>query len=100
MSELINRELFSADMRDFQDRVDKWRNEAEDTETRARADAALVTLVETKLILDKQPTIDAVEVVRCGECKWCIGVGHYCKHFREKIKRTDGYCSYGERREG
>lgn len=50
-------------------------------------------------IVDDAPTIDAVEVVRCGECKWFIGVGHYCKYCREKIKRTDGYCSYGERRD-
>ncbi len=50
--------------------------------------------------LEDAPTIDAVPVVRCGECKWFIGIGHYCKYLREKIKRTDGYCSYGERREG
>ena len=51
-------------------------------------------------MIEAAPTIDAVPVVRCGECKWFIGVGHYCKYFREKIKRTHGYCSYGERREG
>ena len=59
MSELIDRERFSADMRDFQNRVGIWRDEAEDTETRTRADAALATIIETKLILDKQPTIPA-----------------------------------------
>lgn len=59
MSELIDRERFSADMRDFQNRVGIWRDEAEDTETRTRADAALATIIETKLILDKQPTVPA-----------------------------------------
>lgn len=59
MSELIDRERFSADMRDFQNRVGIWRDEAENTETRTRADAALATIIETKLILDKQPTIAA-----------------------------------------
>lgn len=59
MSDLIDRERFSADMRDFQNRVGIWRDEAEDTETRTRADAALATIIETKLILDKQPTIAA-----------------------------------------
>ena len=59
MSELIDRERFSADMRDFQNRVGIWRDEAEDTETWTRADAALATIIETKLILDKQPTIAA-----------------------------------------
>ena len=59
MSDLIDRERFSADMRDFQNRVGIWRDEAEDMETRTRADAALATIIETKLILDKQPTIPA-----------------------------------------
>ena len=59
MSDLIDRKRFSADMLDFQNRVGIWRDEAEDTETRTRADAALATIIETKLILDKQPTIPA-----------------------------------------
>ena len=67
MSELIDRERFSADMRDFQNRVGIWRDEAEDTETWTRADAALATIIETKLILDKQPTIAAPRWVRCEE---------------------------------
>ena len=69
MSELIDRERFSADMRDFQNRVGIWRDEAEDTETRTRADAALATIIETKLILDKQPTIAAPRWVRCEDDK-------------------------------
>ena len=67
MSELIDRERFSADMRDFQNRVGIWRDEAEDTETWTRADAALATIIETKLILDKQPTIAAPRWVRCED---------------------------------
>ena len=48
------------------------------------------------------PTIDAVEVVRCKECRylkhdadyqWCGMIGVGC----EKV--DDDYCSYGERRE-
>jgi hypothetical protein len=50
--------------------------------------------------IDAQPTIDAVSVVRCRECKhrqnpyapkWCY----------EMSKETDAddYCSYGERKE-
>ena len=69
MSELIDRERFSADMRDFQNRVGIWRDEAEDTETWTRADAALATIIETKLILDKQPTIAAPRWVRCEDDK-------------------------------
>ena len=52
--------------------------------------------------IDEQPTVDAVEVVRCGECV------HFCEPFcvrrddethREKINMlTVDFCSYGERK--
>lgn len=53
-------------------------------------------------LLDDQSTVDAVEVVRCKDCKkgypelapnggvWCAKWNHiFC---------DDGFCSYGERR--
>ena len=56
-------------------------------------------------VIDKMPTIDAVQVVRCRECRsgekrktanfnpfW------YCTRQGCSIK-ADDYCSYGERRE-
>lgn len=62
------------------------------------------------ILIDDAPTIDAVEVVRCGECKHrsedgecdcnslymqmegdSIGVGF--------VPEKDFYCAYGERRE-
>ena len=50
----------------------------------------------------KAPTIDAVSVVRCGECKYCVF--HCGEHFCIKliafpVVETDDFCSYGERRE-
>ena len=53
-------------------------------------------------MLNDAPTVDAVEVVRCEDCKrfededgdgdcWC-----YCHN---DITCRDGYCSWGERRE-
>ena len=55
-------------------------------------------------MLEKQPTVDAVEVVRCGKCKhtddviyqdhedqvWCQRAGYW--------KDNDWYCADGERR--
>lgn len=38
------------------------------------------------------PTIDAVSVVRCGECK------HRNKHFSCSGRRDDWFCPNGERR--
>ena len=54
--------------------------------------------------MDAVPTVDAVQVVRCKDCKWwhdwngeCYakeaqGFGH--------IWNADDYCSYGERKDG
>lgn len=53
--------------------------------------------------LGKQPTIDAVEVVRCRNCKWYKTM--YCKMDRWTdlvtvyVAKKDDYCSYGEWRE-
>ena len=56
------------------------------------------------------PTVDAVEVVRCRECKYhyweqepCHGKSvHYCKlpHMRDVEVFKDFFCYYGERKEG
>lgn len=66
-------------------------------------------------IIDNAPTIDAVEVVRCKECKYFtedawgevngiaypIIVAHeICSFWGQGCKTNEnGYCSYGERRE-
>ena len=53
------------------------------------------------------PAADVVEVVRCGQCKYCVE--HYdtdgnapywtCKEW-DSGTDYDGYCHYGERKEG
>lgn len=59
--------------------------------------------------LKAQPTVDAVEVVRCKDCKRCA-VQHnhitlryqlFCTHGKGYPEvSADDFCSYGERREG
>ena len=48
--------------------------------------------------IDAAPTVDAVHVVRCGQCKFdnlC------CRNVGKDGKRTkDDFCSYGEKRRG
>ena len=61
-------------------------------------------------MIRKRPTIDAVEVVRCWECKhhyWvqepCHGKRvHYCKlpHMKGIEIFKEFFCYYGERKEG
>ena len=60
--------------------------------------------------IDNAPTIDAVPVVRCRDCKhhyWgqepCHGKSvHYCKlpHMRGVEVFKEFFCYYGERKEG
>ena len=54
--------------------------------------------------LDKVPTVDAVPIVRCGECKYCysegfVNVRNVCeKHYDFGNVDDDWFCADGERR--
>ena len=55
--------------------------------------------------VDKAPTIDAVEVVRCRECKYRFGNNSHSKNGCPIIDANiwmddDDFCSHGERKEG
>ena len=55
------------------------------------------------ITLLKQPAVDAVEVVRCKDCKYYLFPQGFCKHDRYDYQTMSvwqyGYdfCSYGER---
>ena len=55
-------------------------------------------------MIRKRPTVDAVEVVRCRECKHCDPENHHCDHPMSTAaplsRKPDDFCSYGERKEG
>lgn len=59
-------------------------------------------------ILETQPTIDAVPVVRCKDCKHWGGVvfGNVCRRWSAPLAgmrndtKPDDFCSYGERKDG
>lgn len=46
-------------------------------------------------IVDQQPTVDAVEVVRCKDCKY-RKKNTFCLH-NMRYEDDNGFCSYGER---
>lgn len=49
--------------------------------------------------IDNRPTVDAVEVVRCKDCKWYDNIGCALIIVDEEDRpKPDDYCSYGERR--
>ena len=56
------------------------------------------------LILREAPTVDAVPVVRCRECKHCDPENYHCDHPMGTAaplrRKPDDFCSYGERKDG
>ena len=53
--------------------------------------------VETCIaVLEDMPTMDAVEIVRCGDCKY-----HYCElpHMRGVEVFKEFFCYYGKRKD-
>ena len=61
------------------------------------------TIEEFVRFLKKQPTVDAVEVVRCRDCKYhedtpVIGFEHCCLY--GLTMRYNDFCSYGKREGG
>lgn len=63
----------------------------------------LRTIRAYREVVLNQPTVDAVEVVRCKDCKWAeYGKDYppYCKHWKSGLYadiKDDDFCSYGER---
>ena len=56
-------------------------------------------------LMEDAPTVDAVEVVRCKDCRKCHpweapngATGYECDYHGEDVK-LDDFCSYGERRD-
>lgn len=64
---------------------------------KARKEATIDLVVH---LLDRQPTIDAVPVVRCKDCEYYNIQALACFHpkFNGWIG-MDGFCSYAERKE-
>ena len=60
--------------------------------------------------IEDAPTVDAVPVVRCKDCKWFAdnndGEWYGCQMFQvvritpEDAPKPDDFCSYGERKDG
>lgn len=47
-------------------------------------------------VIDRAPTIDAVPVVRCGDCKWYDSAFYACSKCGVCVNR-DFYCADGEK---
>lgn len=63
-------------------------------------------------VIDKTPTVDAMPVVRCKDCKWhkqeCTAqyydgsrrIEHICTMYEIEINYLDWFCADGERKDG
>lgn len=49
--------------------------------------------------VEEQPTVDAVEVVRCKDCKWRNTKGCPYMNFNAAAREDEDYCSDGERKD-
>lgn len=53
--------------------------------------------------IEKQPTVDAVPVIRCNDCRWFSysyhGMQRLCRKGNINIVFANGYCSLAERKE-
>ena len=82
--------LIDADAFDKRIRLDVGSCEEELTEDFKDGISTVLEMMNTA------PTVDAVEVVRCRECRWC-NMGE-CEHkFGLLVSNDENYCSYGER---
>ena len=52
-------------------------------------------------MIQNMPSADAVEVVRCKDCKWFNDIGCSIRIVDDSDKPTENdYCSFGERKDG
>lgn len=64
----------------------------------------MISSDEVEQAIKDAPAVDAVEVVRCRDCKkiapsvTAIKCSVWCREFRAYMP-CDGFCSYGERRD-
>lgn len=98
---LINADDFIKEINNRCEAAIKWGINAiadHNEEIKIRAEQAVATFCEASLTAKKMPTIDAVEVVRCKDCKYYEGKNTYCAN--DILATPYDYCSRGERRGG
>lgn len=75
--------------------ADSCRDCPEEIRKRCKTEPACA---DTKFLFEI-PTVDAVPVVRCKECKW-TGGDFVCYRGVMVQHKPEDFCSYGERKEG
>ena len=112
MARLIDADKLKSSLNETVDAAIKWHEDCLGEIMQNRSEAAITAFVECIMRINAQPTIDAVEVVRCKDCKHYLrnkihvieGIPLMCNEVCEKWGggcRTDenGFCYMGERSE-
>ena len=102
---MIDANAYAAEMKERQDTLKEMIDAAvkdDNWELYDKLSRSFGVFVEAKLTLDNMPTVDAVPVTRCEQCKWCEypahnSTGYACKLFGRCVK-WDWFCADGERR--
>ena len=99
---LIDADAFVKEINDRIEAAIKWGTNAiadRNEEMRTRAEQAVATFCEASLTAKNMPTIDAVPVVRCKDCKH-YNAGFECLREGYGIEYPqDWYCADGERKD-
>lgn len=91
MTNLINADALLAQMKEY---YEKRAEEANMTGDRA----ICVTWHDAVILIKSAPTVDAVPVIRCKECKHFAGEGMYCAE-NICVQFDHFYCYYAERKD-
>lgn len=78
------------------DTVVHWQTYDDEHETLPEHEGTIAEFLDSMTDEGCPEPVDAVEVVRCRECRWC-NMGE-CEHkFGLLVSNDENYCSYGER---
>lgn len=99
---LIDADAFVAEINSRIKAAIEWAKECEMKEDiTIRAEQAIATFCEASLTAKKMPTIDAVPVVRCKDCKYAETIENediYCHSYGGVLTNNpEWYCASGER---
>lgn len=98
---LIDADALKESLTETLHRCDEWIENAKDEETRTIAESNYTAFLESILRVKDAPTIDAVPVVRCKECKHWYNDGDaitWC-NLSKWACGGNGFCLYGERKD-
>lgn len=62
-------------------------------------EASILSYEDTDDLMENAPTVDAVEVVRCRDCKHRELNVHYCRYICMDVPHLGFFCAKGERKD-